>query len=154
MSLSYIIYKNKLMAMWTNTHLTLGQMVTWPLRLDKFLGGCFFSFLELFLLYLTLFSFPTLSRTFLHCTVFPSRLFALLSLAFLFSRLLENLIPKPIRPQHYLWLVLEPPTWSFVVIFNEGTSCCAFLTKLSIFCFTSWTVFLAFATFCIISHTA
>ena len=66
----------------------------------------------------------------LHCAVFPYFPYMVLSCAFL-SKNFSIPLPELIGPQHYWWLVLDPPTQAFMGTSKEGTSLCTMFTKFS-----------------------
>lgn len=66
---------------------------------------------------------------------------------------LQNLDPKPTSLQHYSWLTLEPPSWSFLSMLKEGTFYYTCPRNLCKFCCTSSIAWCDWSTLCMIAST-
>ena len=109
MPLLGIIYKNILMATWTNKQPTLGQMVTCLLNSNKFLSFVDFPFWNSFFLsYVARLPNFVMHLVALCGVSFPFLHPFIMSIAF--SKLYKTLIPDLIGPQHYWWLMPNPST--------------------------------------------
>ena len=137
------------MAMWNNQNTKHGQMVMCLLNFDKFLSFVMFSFWCSFLFFMCNKSIQWC------CKSLALQGISLLSLSCSITRCFFHnfkiVSPKPTSPQHYWWLIPEPPAWASIVISKEGTSLHALFTKSSKFFLTYWIAFLVSSTLSMIS---